>query len=207
MTQFHKDQYVKVVKPRETFDYGSTLAAEAGLSKWEKGVIPDQNVSAIVKCVLKGGTIAIEEIPSGRQFVVARVAIEPAPLVFEQDEPVMVVAGGWGLYPQLVGTVVYVNAVSVNQQAHSYWFSLSRPTEKPGLYAPQKAGHSFSGLSIRKLTQDERDTLLGSQTPEDNTDPRIIRARIMELEATIIAAKRETKELREKLAAQGFTLI
>lgn len=210
MSQFYKDQYVKVVKHRECYDCATALAEEQGLTKWEHGALPKKDAMAIIKKVLFDNKIVIEELDSGRQFIVAQAALKAAPLSFEEDEPVVVVAGGWGLYPDLVGTIVNVKAVSVACLSKTYQFTLSRVTTKPGKYERQQAGTSFSGYSIRKLTSEERAELVVEVVPAvvlDKEDPRVIRVRIQELEATIVAAKREASALRDKLAEQGFALI
>lgn len=210
MTHFYKDQYVQVVKYRECYNYANGLAEEVGLTKFKAGALPTKDSMAVIKKVFADNKLAIEEIPSGRQFIVAHAAVTPAPLVFEEDEPVMVVAGGWGLYPDLVGTVVHVKAARVAALNNRYNFALARTTEKPGEYERQRPGATFAGFSIRKLTPKELADLGVEVVPAivlDKEDPRVIRARIQELETTIAAAKREASALRDKLAEQGFALL
>ena len=125
---------------------------------------------------------------------------------FKQDEPVMVVSGGWGIHPDLEGTIIQVNAAQdiVLEDNSSYRLSFAKQYAARSGWS-HEPGDTFASCSIRLLTPKELQEWRKSQGILEN--PVDIRDKILELEARMVEDKRMAKELRQTLADMGFSLI
>lgn len=105
--------------------------------------------------------------------------------VFSEGEPVMVVEGGWGLFPKLEGKIITVKAARIeDMKSDCYEMAVAAEIvvdEERGW--DHKVGDTFAPCSIRKLTSEELEEYYKSEeAPSLEYQNTVLRARVWELE-------------------------